>query len=66
MSSLRVLTDGTDDMVGSGYALIVTRPNLITDHEKVPMYGSAINRAGRDAALVINRLRDCCSESGAR
>jgi PAS domain S-box-containing protein len=38
--------------------LILSRPNLIDDHAKVLKYVGTIHQAGRDAALVVSRLRD--------
>jgi CheY-like chemotaxis protein len=38
--------------------LILSRPALIDDHEKVLKYVSTIHKAGLDAALVVSRLRE--------
>ena len=38
--------------------LILSQPNLIDDHEKVFKFVRTIRQAGRDAALVVKRLRD--------
>jgi signal transduction histidine kinase/ActR/RegA family two-component response regulator len=38
--------------------LILTRPQLINDHEKVLRFVRTIHQAGRDAARVVSRLRD--------
>jgi PAS domain S-box-containing protein len=38
--------------------LILSRPNLVQDHDKVLKYLHTIHQAGRDAALVVSRLRD--------
>jgi CheY-like chemotaxis protein len=38
--------------------LILSRPNLIDDHEKVLKYVGTIHKAGLDAALVVSRLRE--------
>jgi PAS domain S-box-containing protein len=38
--------------------LILTRPQLIDDHEKVLKFLRAIHQAGLDAALVVRRLRE--------
>ena len=38
--------------------LILSRPKLIDDHDKVLKYVGTIHRAGLDAALVVSRLRD--------
>ena len=38
--------------------LILTRPHLIDDHEKVLKFLRAIHQAGLDAALVVRRLRE--------
>jgi PAS domain S-box-containing protein len=38
--------------------LILTRPYLIDDHEKVLKFLRAIHQAGLDAALVVKRLRE--------
>jgi CheY-like chemotaxis protein len=38
--------------------LIISRPNLIDDHEKVLKYLATIHKAGLDAALVVSRLRE--------
>lgn len=38
--------------------LILTRPKLIDDHEKVLKFVGTIRQAGQDAALVVSRLRD--------
>jgi signal transduction histidine kinase/ActR/RegA family two-component response regulator len=38
--------------------LILSQPKLIDDHEKVLKYVRTIHQAGRDAALVVSRLRD--------
>lgn len=38
--------------------LILTRPKLIDDHEKVLKFVRTIRQAGQDAALVVSRLRD--------
>ena len=38
--------------------LILSRPNLIEDHEKLLKYVGTIHKAGLDAALVVSRLRE--------
>ena len=38
--------------------LILTRPHVIEDREKLLKYVHTIHQAGRDAALVVSRLRD--------
>src|ERR1700680_3048521 len=38
--------------------LILSRPNLIEDHDKVLKYVGTIHKAGLDAGLVVGRLRD--------
>jgi len=38
--------------------LILSRPKLIDDHEKVLKYVGTIHKAGLDAALVVSRLRE--------
>jgi PAS domain S-box-containing protein len=38
--------------------LILTRPRLVDDHEKILKYVRTIHQAGRDAARVVSRLRD--------
>jgi PAS domain S-box-containing protein len=38
--------------------LILSQPKLIDDHEKVLKFVRTIHQAGRDAALVVSRLRD--------
>jgi len=38
--------------------VILSQPKLIDDHEKVLKYVRTIHQAGRDAALVVSRLRD--------
>jgi PAS domain S-box-containing protein len=38
--------------------LILTRPRLINEHEKVLKFLRAIHQAGLDAALVVRRLRE--------
>jgi PAS domain S-box-containing protein len=38
--------------------LILSQPKLIDDHQKVLKYVHTIHQAGRDAALVVSRLRD--------
>jgi PAS domain S-box-containing protein len=38
--------------------LILTRPHVIDDREKLLKYVHTIHQAGRDAALVVSRLRD--------
>ena len=38
--------------------LILTRPSLMDDHEKVLKFVRTIHQAGRDAARVVSRLRD--------
>ena len=38
--------------------LILSRPNLIEDHNKVLKYVGTIHKAGLDAALVVSRLRE--------
>ncbi len=38
--------------------LILSRPTLVDDHVKVMKYVRTIHQAGRDAALVVSRLRD--------
>ena len=43
--------------------LILSRPHLIDDHAKVLKYVSTIHQAGRDAALVVSRLRDYYREA---
>lgn len=43
--------------------LILTRPNMIDDHEKVLKYVRTIHQAGQDAALVVSRLRDYYREA---
>jgi PAS domain S-box-containing protein len=43
--------------------LILSRPNVIADQEKVLRYLATIHQAGRDAALVVKRLRDYYRES---
>jgi PAS domain S-box-containing protein len=46
--------------------LILSRPNLIQDHDKVLNYVRTIHQAGRDAALVVSRLRDYYSDAAGR
>ena len=46
--------------------LILSRPNLIQDHDKVLNYVRTIHQAGRDAALVVSRLRDYYSDGAGR
>jgi PAS domain S-box-containing protein len=43
--------------------LILSSPNLIQDHDKVLNYVRTIHQAGRDAALVVSRLRDYYSDA---
>jgi PAS domain S-box-containing protein len=43
--------------------LILSGPDVIADQEKVLRYLATIHRAGRDAALVVKRLRDYYRES---
>ena len=43
--------------------LILSRPKLIEDHDKVLKYVGTIHKAGRDAALVVSRLRDYYREA---
>jgi PAS domain S-box-containing protein len=43
--------------------LILSRPKLIDDHDKVLKYVRTIHQAGRDAALVVSRLRDYYREA---
>ncbi len=38
--------------------LILTRPHLVDDHEKVLKFVRTIHQAGRDAARVVSRLRE--------
>ena len=38
--------------------LILSRPNLIEDHEKVLKYVGTIHKAGLEAAFVVSRLRE--------
>jgi PAS domain S-box len=38
--------------------LILTRPQLMDDHQKVLKFVRTIHQAGRDAARVVSRLRD--------
>jgi len=38
--------------------LILSRPTLIEDHDKVLKYVGTIHKAGLDAALVVSRLRE--------
>src|SRR5258708_4455399 len=38
--------------------LILSRPKLIDDHEKVLKYVGTIHKAGLDASLVVSRLRE--------
>lgn len=38
--------------------LILSRPKLIDDHDKVLKYVGTIHKAGLDAALVVSRLRE--------
>jgi PAS domain S-box-containing protein len=38
--------------------LILTRPNLINDPEKILKFVRTIHQAGRDAARVVSRMRD--------
>jgi CheY-like chemotaxis protein len=38
--------------------LILSRPNLVEDHDKVLKYVGTIHKAGLDAALVVSRLRE--------
>ena len=38
--------------------LILSRPKLIDDHEKVLKYVGTIHKAGLDASLVVGRLRE--------
>lgn len=44
--------------------LILTRPGLIDDHEKVLKFVGTIRQAGQDAALVVSRLRDFYRSAG--
>ena len=39
--------------------LILSRPSLIEDHDKVLKYIGTIHKAGLDAALVVSRLLEC-------
>jgi PAS domain S-box-containing protein len=43
--------------------LILSRPKVIEDHDKVLKYVETIHKAGRDAALVVSRLRDYYREA---
>lgn len=43
--------------------LLLSRPKLIDDHAKVLKYLGTIHQAGRDAALVVSRLRDYYREA---
>jgi CheY-like chemotaxis protein len=38
--------------------LILSRPKLIDDHDKILKYVGTIHKAGLDAALVVSRLRE--------
>jgi PAS domain S-box-containing protein len=43
--------------------LILSRPGLVEDHDKVLKYVGTIHKAGRDAALLVSRLRDYYREA---